>query len=164
MIEKLKEIERTVLRDLLNDPSAWTSLDIDYHPPVVKRLFTTIGENRLYLHEIHPCDTKDALTHPHPWESAMHVLPTGISTYEHGIGTKNSILCKQQVSGEMYYEMLDKDAYHYVRPFNGVVHTLMLAGPPKWKENSHKADKDLTTLSEEEFNRVLNIFKSSFNG
>lgn len=162
MINKLKNIEKGVLMDLLADPSVWTSLDIDYHPPVVKRLFTTIGNSRLYLHEIKPCDTKDALTHPHPWESAMHVLPFGEGIYEHGIGTKDEILCTQQVHGEMYYEMMSKDAYHYVRPIDEPVFTLMLAGPPKWNENSHKADKELTTLSDDEIRRVLDVFQYSF--
>jgi hypothetical protein len=79
MIEELKKIEKTVLMDLLKNPSIWNTLDINYHHPRVERLWTQIGDSRLMLHVIHPCETSDALYHPHPWPSAMHVLS---GTYE----------------------------------------------------------------------------------
>lgn len=74
MIEELKHIEKTVLADLLKNPSIWNTIDVNYHHPRVERLWTQVGEFRLMLHVIHPCETSNALYHPHPWPSAMHVL------------------------------------------------------------------------------------------
>lgn len=85
MIDKLKQIERKLLPDLLKKSGEWNSLMIDYHAPIVERLWTQIGNYRVSLHFIHPCDTKDALYHPHPWPSAMHVLH---GKYEMGLGIK----------------------------------------------------------------------------
>jgi len=87
MIEDLKHIEQTVLMDLLRNPSIWNTLDVNYHHPRVERLWTQIVDARLMLHVIHPCKPEEALYHPHPWPSAMHVLS---GKYEMGLGTRHS--------------------------------------------------------------------------
>lgn len=177
MIGNLKSFEKSHLLDLLRSDNVWETLDIDYHPPFVKRLWIQLDEDyRLYLHEIHPCKTEEALLHPHAWQSAMHVLPIG-GVYEHGMGhrmpywdivsmgyglPKDVIISTQEVHSEMYYEMIDKNAIHYVRPLNGPVYTVMLAGPVMWPENNHKADKKLESLSDSDKSRLLNIFRNYF--
>jgi hypothetical protein len=47
---------------------------VNYHHPRVERLWTQVGDSRLMLHVIHPCNSSEALYHPYPWPSAMHVL------------------------------------------------------------------------------------------
>ena len=173
MIGRLKSFELSHLRDLLMSDKVWESLDVDYHPPFVKRLWVQLDEeHRLLLHEIHPCKTEEALLHPHPWQSAMHVLPIG-GVYEHGMGyrqrteddtmpDRDIMISTQEVHGEMYYEMIDKNAIHYVRPMNGCVYTVMLTGPVLWETNIKKATKELTPLNIEERDRLLKIFRDYF--
>ena len=42
-IEKLQQIERVKLYDLLCDVSIWKSVDVNYHPPHVERLCVNLG-------------------------------------------------------------------------------------------------------------------------
>jgi len=95
MIEDLKNIEKTVLMDLLKNPSIWNTLDVNYHQPRVERLWTQIGTSRLMLHVIHTCETDEALYHPHPWPSAMHVLS---GSYEMGLGVKHTPNLKEIIA------------------------------------------------------------------
>ena len=84
MLATLHEAE-DALPDLLREGvDAWRSLDIDYEPPHVERLWRPWGpvvstgamtipsRFRLSLHRIHPCET--ALFHPHPWPSAVRII------------------------------------------------------------------------------------------
>lgn len=34
----------------------WNSIDVDYYPPRVERLWLQLGKDRLYLHKIHKTD------------------------------------------------------------------------------------------------------------
>jgi hypothetical protein len=52
---------------LLKDDSDWKSVYVDYHPPIVERLWRNWREFRIYLHRIHPCLPGQALFHAHPW-------------------------------------------------------------------------------------------------
>lgn len=165
-IEKLKDI----LKDpkfiqWLNNPQLWTTKDIDYAEPRVERVYMQVGNDRVSLHVIHPCDG-EPLLHPHGWESAMYVLPIG-GLYEQGIGFDvpnygQAMVCKQIVKGDMYYEMLDPDGIHYVKPLLQPVFTVMLNGPVIWEENVLKADKKLVPLSDERKKEILLTFKNYF--
>lgn len=45
----------TQLGELLTKPEIWNTLDIDYFPPRVERVWTQFDENhRLFIHVIHP--------------------------------------------------------------------------------------------------------------
>src|SRR5581483_10131554 len=70
LIDQLKVIERQLPK--LFKGNHWHSLYVDYEPPTVERLWTDVGNCRLYLHRIHPCEK--ALYHAHPWPSAIKVL------------------------------------------------------------------------------------------
>lgn len=153
MLQTLIKMENTrVLSKLLRTPDALNSLDIDYHPPRVERLFGQVDEYRVYFHIIHPCRREDALYHPHPWPSAMHVLK---GTYEMGIThsaedvspSQLTTLATVQMQGGGYYEMTDPNAWHYVRPLEGPCMSVMITGAPwgKWQEK--KATKELKPLS-----------------
>ena len=165
MISELKKIESSgELIELLNTPSIWETLDIDYHPPRVERVWTQLDDMRLSLHIIHPCKEGESLWHPHPWEGTFHVL-NGV--YEHGIGVGNNEisnikeLMKQEVHGEMYYEMLDKDSWHYVRPIGEALMTVMLSGPVKWEEN-RLTSPDLKPLTKTRKLKIIHQFKEHY--
>lgn len=170
MIQTLKNLEAGVLLDLLKDPSKWKTLDIDYHPPHVERVWTQLENYRIYLHIIHPCTQDQSLYHSHPWSSSMHIL-NGV--YEMGIGYsdidlsdsdidnhKNNLPCKVEFHGEAYYEMTNPNGWHYVRPITTCM-SIMITGE-KWdgSVSSNKLDHKLSELSED---RKINIINSFYN-
>lgn len=172
MIEELKQITNSeVFKHWLNSPHMWNTLDIDYHPPRVERLWRNFDELRIFLHVIHPCTTEEALMHPHPWESAIRVLPIG-GQYEHGIGYRiihdthsipsEDIVCKQIITGEMYYEMMSPNGIHYVRPIGVPSYSIMITGPKIWEDNGTEVTKELGPLSEERKIEILQTFKTYF--
>ena len=149
MLAKLHEAE-DALPDLLREGvDAWRSLDIDYEPPRVERLWRPWGEFRISLHRIHPCET--ALMHPHPWPSAVRVI-TG--RYEMGIGFSEADWHKAGRNFEGFgyegprgplevarvvlgpgaqYEMTNHWGFHYVKPLEESSLSLMVTARP-WKQ------------------------------
>lgn len=163
-IEKLQQIERVKLYDLLCDVSIWKSLDINYHPPHVERLWCQLGKYRLYLHFIHPCRREDALFHPHPWPSAIHVIE---GQYEMGMGfgpglKEPEVFSTILTSGGMYYEMPHRDGWHYVRPLS-VSSSVMLTGEP-WDREMPAEDEvgQLSGLHNDRVVVMLDYFKMKF--
>ena len=131
MLTLLHEAELE-LPKLLTSTEGWKSLLVDYHPPMVERVYREWRGLRLNLHWIHPCAPEDALFHPHPWPSAMRVIS---GSYEMGVGhgprgKTPPIAARILASGPMEYEMTDPDAWHYVRPLSGVAMTVMVSGKP----------------------------------
>lgn len=164
MIENLKQIEKTMIISLLNKPEIWNSLLIDYHPPLVERLWTQIGNYRLFLHFIQPCSAEDALFHPHPWPSAMHVIK---GTYEMGLGFGPGLEVPEKMctilipDGGIYYDMTHIDGWHYVRPIDFPCSTVMLTGKP-WGREAPKSDEPLKPLDEERKIIMLEYFKKFY--
>lgn len=164
MIDKLKQIEDKLLLDLLSKPELWNSLLIDYHPPIVERVWTQLGNYRLMLHFIQPCEAKDALFHPHPWPSAIHVLH---GAYEMGLGFGPGLVDPAKMgtifveNGGMYYDLTHIDSWHYVRPIDGPCASIMLIGP-KWDREEIKSDEPLKPLSDIKKDIILNWFKDFY--
>ncbi len=160
-IDYLVQIEFSSLKEMLEDPTIWKSVDVNYHPPRVERLWTQIGENRLFLHVIHPCLTDDALYHPHPWPSAVHVVAGGC--YETGLGFRQDgkihQISKMLLCGHNYYEMLDPKGWHYVRPVSHTCLSVMLTGKPwmswEWDVDLPKPEGKMPELSEERKREIL---------
>ncbi len=110
-------------------PGSWSSLDISYEPPRVERLWRQVGEDRLYLHFMHPCEK--ALVHPHQWASAVAVLsgeqemtvfvPSGAGHEE----VVRTVLREGSV-----YEMTNPRSMHSVRPLRGPSLSMMMTAPP----------------------------------
>src|SRR5579864_6403459 len=82
MLQTLSAVEQVLPRLLINEDS-WQGSFIDYHPPIVERLWMQWNEFRIQLHRIHPCGPTEALFHLHPWPSAVHVLE---GNYEMAVG------------------------------------------------------------------------------
>ncbi len=139
------------LQELFDDEAGWQSLDVDYEPPRVERLWRPYeSDHRLYLHRIHPCE--QALFHPHPWPSAILLLS---GRYEMGIGygagnTPPPIAATTILAPGTMYEMLDPDGWHYVRPLGGPSLSLMVTGP-RWERWSPgpSTDKVLQPLTDD---------------
>lgn len=164
MIDQLKQIEDKMILSLLNQPDKWKTLLINYHPPMVERCWIQIGNYRLYLHFIHPCEAKDALFHPHPWPSAMHVLH---GRYEMGLGfgpgnEEPPKMCTLLLeNGGAYYDMTHIDGWHYVRPIGGPCATVMLAGK-LWGREEIKEAGPLGPLSDERKKMMIEWFESYY--
>lgn len=162
MEDVFHKIEKELPRLLLNE-SEWQSLYIDYHPPIVERLWRKWGEYRILLHKIYPCKAEDSLFHPHPWPSAIRVL-TG--SYEMLVGygkgeTIPPVATKMIFQDNFYYEMTDPDAWHSVRPIGSPTYSLMLTGKP-WKRSSPKSDKPLHSLNEKQKEDLLDFFRMRY--
>jgi hypothetical protein len=121
MIELLSAAKRHV-RDILRDrdDGLWKSIHIDYHPPIVDRLWIDwIDDLRINLHRFQPCQPGQAFFHPHRNRSAIEIIEGG---YTMGIGVGAGIepppvvmtFCLEAGSS---YEMPDHDTWHYVAPF-----------------------------------------------
>jgi len=162
MLDILYAVENE-LPILLHDEDTWNSLYVDYHPPIVERLWMPWGDYRVNLHRIYPCTRDEALFHPHPWPSAMRVLS---GEYEMAVGygkgeTAPSIAALMIASGDFRYEMTDPDAWHYVRPLREPTMSLMVTGKP-WDRPSPKSGKPLQQLSVEQRSAMFQFFREQY--
>jgi hypothetical protein len=178
MIDVLKNIEAGQIADILRKPvEEFKTLLVDYEPPVVERLQYNLEDGyRLFFHVIHQCETKQALYHPHPWPSAMHILS---GSYEMGMaysedeehykntetGELNETIRQNQIAKMVlprgtYYEMLHKKGWHYVRPLE-TAYTVMLTHTPWYK--GAKATKPLSPLKADRAEDIREHFLSFYS-
>lgn len=168
MIEKLLTIlnDKSLILGLLSNPEIWNTLDVDYFPPRVERIYTNIGENRLYLHLIHKTDLP-CLFHKHSWPSAIIMLD---GSYEMGIAYSSDNISsddayKLPIAAKMYmnegsgYEMTDPNGLHYVKPITEYSLSVMLSGP-KYKNIEPEIGSTFTfeNLSSDRKEYLLKIF------
>ncbi len=167
MLHILKEIKRC-LPALLEQYAAKglvKTMMIDYHQPFVKRIWFEHKGYRVFLHKIIYTVTEtneDALFHPHRWHSAMEILK---GSYEMGIGHSATndvppIDCKIILPEGSVYEMVEKDAWHYVKPTDPKgCFTLMVAGGLNGrKEMPIESDKVFRPLRALEVYEILRAF------
>ncbi len=160
MLKVLFDLEKQ-LPALLEKPG-WNSLMIDYETPHVQRLWRRVGDYRLCLHRISPCET--ALYHPHPWPSAVRILS---GDYEMGVGmvvpgeAELTEITKGVLTEGTSYEMLHPMGWHYVKPLKIASYSIMVMGPPypPRPDIVHpKPSAPLSPLSEEVQQELLEIF------
>lgn len=147
MIQKLFRVEG-MLPKILRNPGLWKSLDVDYEPPRVERLWAQVNDLRVNLHRIHPCEKP--LFHDHPWPSAMRIL-TGSYEMAVGFGPPGDPPPEAMtllLNAGAVYEMVHQDAWHYVMPMRVPSMTLMITGRP-WERKGPVPEKDLGPLSDE---------------
>lgn len=168
-IDKLMDIEKNHLFILLHQPLLWSSLDVDYHPPRVERLFMNLEDGyRLYLHCIH--GTKDdCLYHKHNWPAALKQVhgsyEMGITYSEEEISSSQAhrlpTIAKFIIHEGTYYEMTQTDALHYVRPITPFSLSIMLT-KEKYPEHIIRPEantRELNPLSESRKLEILQLFK-----
>jgi hypothetical protein len=162
MLNDLHEIER-VLPQLLASSEGWKSLDVDYEPPRVERVYRAVGPHRVSLHVLHPCAPGRALFHPHPWPSAMRVL-SGVYEMAVGAGSGDEappVALMLVARGPLEYEMTDPDGWHSVRPIGGPALSVMITGTP-WSRWSPKSEAPLGPLPTERVAEILAMFRAHY--
>lgn len=162
MLKALKGFE-SELPKLLTSIDEWNSLYVDYSLPIVERLWREWMGFRIFLHKIHPCDFSTSLYHTHNWPSGMKVVS---GKYEMGIGygpgsTPPPIASTLILPAGSYYEMVDKDAWHYVRPLDDFAYSIMITGTP-WGSGSPKSGTPLRELSQHEKEELFMFFKKMY--
>lgn len=170
MIENLKQIEDKMLLDLLIQQNKWNTVFINDKKPITERCWIQLGNYRLNLHFIHKCEVSNDLYHSNDCPSAMHILSgkyemglalnhccghkemelvrsgNGGTLKYIGIeeGSKHLMyikeICKLEMNGDNYYEMLDPNGWHYVRPMGDVCATIVLTGK-SWETELEKTGK-----------------------
>lgn len=170
-IERLKEFERFVIPSLLVQPDKWKTLDVDYHPPRVERLFLEYGKGyRIYLHVIHRTDS-ECLYHKHKWPAALKQV---YGTYRMGLTYSEKELGSQEahalpdlacfeVSAGSYYEMTQTDALHYVKPISPFSCSIMLTNDmyPEHVFRKEALSSELKELSQMRKLEILELFKNN---
>lgn len=163
----LSRIESDILPKLLMDASMWKSVYVDYHPPFVQRLWTSVmldgAQYRVYLHRILPCELKTALFHPHPWPSAMRIL-SGRYTMLVGHGEGDvapPVTMTLSLPVGSSYEMVHEDSWHAVSPEGEPAYSLMVTGTP-WARQSPKSTYPLQPLDAELQEQILQFFRTAY--
>ena len=161
LLAKLSEVEAR-LPLLLTAPLLWQTLDVNYEPPHVERLWHQFdADHRVYLHRIYPCE--EALFHPHPWPSAVHILG---GAYEMNVGygpgdVPPPVAATALLFKGSKYEMVDPDGWHSVRPVLFPCYSVMITGP-KWDRWSPSPSTKLGPLSDGSKGDLISIFQSYF--
>ncbi len=144
------------LPDWLDSLDGWQSLDIDYHPPRVERLFRPFEDGRIALHRVHPCEPADALFHPHPWPCAIQVLR---GTYEMALGAGPAEAAPPRsawlrAEAPFRYAMAHPDGWHAVRIVGAPALTVMVTGHP-WDRRGPRPTTALAPLAPPLAGRLL---------
>lgn len=167
MIKLLNKIEENLGDILFKNADNIRTMYIDYHKPYVSRMWFIDKENdcRVFLHKIETCqESKEALYHPHPWDSAMRIIA---GQYEMGIGHSetNEIPktdCKLILRSGTCYEMTEMHGWHYVSPIDEPAYTLMIT-PNKLngREVPLEPNKAFRKLTREEIEDIVTVFSHS---
>jgi hypothetical protein len=165
-IEFLQQFEMNQMQDILAKGDFKSAL-IDYETPHVHRMWTQLNDTqRLFLHKIFPCD--QPYMHPHPWASVIHVIDGHDKSgfYEMAVGYGDPL--KPQPEGEImrllfegggYYEMLQPNGWHSVKPLHGPVYSVMITERTDWVVlNDKKPETPLEQLSFQQQKELLGFF------
>lgn len=167
-IEILKSLEGNI-KSLLNLPKIWKTLDVDYFPPRVERLYTDYRGYRIFLHTIHTTD-EPCLFHKHRWPAAFKQVK---GSYEMGITYSEKEVSSEEaynlptlsrfiINEGSYYEMTQTDCLHYVKPLNEVSCSIMITKDlyPEAEFRKESLDRKLEELSEIRKIEILNFYKN----
>lgn len=162
MLSILEEVTPN-LPKLLEEPGAWQSLDISDTAPKAERLWRQVGDMRVYLHRIFPCNPADVLYHNYPWPLAMSIIS---GQYEMGMGYTNNkkephITSSFMLSEGAKYEIIDQNIWHYIRPLKMECYTIMVSGQP-WDSYKAPEESNLTPLSQDRFSSLYSKFQRFF--
>ena len=162
-----ERIEDLLIEDgMLEDPDQWESLDVDYHPPHVERLYMRIGSVQISLHRIYPCNPEEALLHPHPWPASFKIYKGRYLTkigYSSTEEPPTEFTSGVMAPGSML-RMTNPNEWHMVAPLgDSPTYTMMTTSTP-YAENEvnagcKKATKKLSALSLSQKRDILNEFK-----
>ena len=163
MREAFLAVEAEIL-GLMKDESPWQGLYIDYHPPIVERIWCQWGAYRVSLHKMYPCGEEEALFHAHAWPQYIKIIS---GTQEVGVADMRSnfppahLIVSSYGSGN-YYEMTNPFGGHYVRPIDRPSFSVMLTGSPWSVHHAPKSTKPLRQLTPEEFRKNFDFFRDYY--
>lgn len=185
MRDILNQIEKELPKLLEQDD--WESIDIDYHPPRVERVWRRWGDYRINLHRLHPCKEDEALFHPHPWPSIVRVIDggywtkLGMATWVESDFRENNLFNREPVvyirkpypSHELFAGpgsiLIDNvmRSWHSVAPTE-VTYSLMITGKPwgmkHWKEGLVvKPNAELKTIKPDSIESIKCMFKLHYS-
>ena len=159
MVEVLKVAEKELPYLIKN--GIWYSLDVDYYPPRVERVWCEYAGYRLCIHVMHGTDEM-CLFHKHRWEAAFKLLQ---GSYEMGLAYVEKEITSEEaynlpfakfiLTKGCYYEMTHTHLAHYVRPIGNSI-SLMLSGKLYPEDRKEVLDRKLVALSDE---RKFNILQ-----
>lgn len=177
----LNKIEKELPKLLELDD--WKSIDINYHPPRVARVWRQWGDYRINLHRLHPCAEGAALFHPHPWPSIVRIIHGGYWTKlgESNVEQRNRMFNSAGFPNNKTYErepysshhlfvgpgsiLVDdnKLSWHSVAPTE-ITYSLMVTGKPwgmdHWKEGLvKKPSVELKTLKPNNIESIKCMFR-----
>ena len=161
MLDVLAQLEQA-LPAMLMDESIWQSLYVDYHPPIVERLWTRWREYRASC-------TESILASASRLCSTL-ILGPPLCASSTGNTRWQSVLVQGCLSrpsplswfrGDFRYEMTHPDSWHYVRPLGAPTLSLMVTGKP-WDRESHKSGKPLQPLRTEQVAELLRLFRARY--
>lgn len=160
MLAELRRLLKDLPRLIGDYQTPWQTLDVLYEEPRVERVWVQIGDNRLYLHRIHP--TNKPFFHPHPWPSAIY-LRTGRQIMNVGYGAPDSppppVAASIHLAEGSYYEMTHPYGWHSVEPVGGPSLSVMVTGVPWTTSTSKPAQRAANRpLSEDVKFEILNSF------
>lgn len=165
-IEILEALEPKI-KEMLYHADLWNSLDVDYLPPRVERLWCEIDGYRVFLHTIHQTE-EPCLFHKHKWPAAFKQV---YGSYEMGITYSDSemsseeayglpVLSKFIISAGSYYEMTQTDCLHYVRPVGDISCSIMITKDLYPDDRKESLDKILLPLSDIRKKVILDFYKN----
>jgi hypothetical protein len=182
MLNVLAQVEKDLPKLLMAD--GWKSLYIDYHPPVVERMYRQWERDesiRISLHWIHACDRTASLYHRHPWPSACKLLTgaywmrVGSSWMRDDEEGPGAVVSEILLHAPSSYEITEREGWHSVSPISdtggvdssemmtyrrssGGSLSLMVSGPP-WGIGETKPTRKLHPLSESQQQNLLDRFR-----
>ena len=168
MIEKLHEVEQAMLRrpEKFLKNFKLNTMHIDYHEPFVDRIWFQYDKiHRVYFHKIFPSQSSEAaLFHPHPWKSAIRIMDGG---YEMGVGHSKTLKappidCKLWLDKYTVYEMVEKDAWHYVNPLYSPSYSTMVTGELTGRKMPVEPDRKFRKLTKAEREDILDVVYTTY--
>lgn len=164
MLEALHKVELALPELLLPEHDGlWNSVDVDYEPPRVERVWRQWGDLRIYLHFIHPCPLEQALFHPHPWESAMGIHEGSYKMLlGYGSGETRPPARHLVILGPgSRYQMTDPDEWHCAAPDGGIAKTVMITGR-RFERWSPRPRKPLLALAKGKVAEILEYYRGRY--
>jgi hypothetical protein len=163
MLETLYAIEKQ-LPDMLCEKNIWKSVLVDYHPPVVERLYMYFEEIRVCLHCIHPCNDSTPLFHTHPWPSAMRIVQGKyVMNIGYGKTRPEKIAATVILPQGASYEMTERDGWHDVQPPHTPSLSVMVNGSP-WDNtlSFHTPSHYFKPLADARIDELLLMFQQHY--
>jgi hypothetical protein len=161
MIHVLQTIE-SFMPALLKEESEWKGIYADSKKPHLRRLWRQWYQYRINLHYFTECAAEEEFPHPHPWKMAVRVLE---GDYLMGLGVDTTSLhivpelSYTRFKAGDYYEMLDEDEWHAIRPLGHEALTVMVSGPVIYEKNRVHSNSTSRELSQAERGHLFEKIK-----